>query len=33
MLELSDKARQMLSQFLADKGEHPSVRIFLSEGG
>ncbi len=33
MLEISEKASEMIKEFLKDKEEIPSIRIMLSQGG
>ncbi len=33
MFEITDKASDMVKEFLKDKEEIPSIRIMLSEGG
>lgn len=33
MLEITEKATEMIKDFLKDKEELPSIRIMLSQGG
>ncbi len=33
MFEVTDKATEMIKEFLKDKDEIPSIRIMLSQGG
>ena len=33
MFEISDKASEMMKEYLKDKEEAPSVRVILEEGG
>ena len=33
MLEVTEKASQMIKEFLKDRDEIPAIRIMLSEGG
>lgn len=33
MLEVTEKASEMIKEFLKDKETYPSIRIMLSQGG
>ncbi len=33
MLEVTEKATEMIKEFLKDKDTYPSIRIMLSQGG
>jgi len=33
MFEITDKANEMILDFLKDREDSPSIRIFLSQGG
>ncbi len=33
MLEVTEKASEMIKEFLQDKEEIPSIRVMLSQGG
>ena len=33
MLEITDKASEMIKDFLKDREETPAIRIMLSQGG
>jgi len=33
MLEVTEKASDMIKEFLKDKGEQPHIRVMLASGG